>query len=70
MEKILSISFKKQYVDILLLLIKDVGNRKYIEELTYFSQFIFTYNNITNTNPNSDYVFDKFIFGQTVVIQF
>lgn len=69
-EEMLSISSKKQYVNVLLLLIENVGNRKYMEELTYFGQFPFIYNGITNTNPNPGHSFDEFVSSQTIAVQF
>ena len=39
MEQKLNMSFRKQYINNLLLLIEDTGNRKYLEKLTQLGQF-------------------------------
>lgn len=70
MEKMLTVSSKKKYVDVLLLLIEDVSNREYIEEFTHLGRFLFTYNGLTNTNPNLSHAFDVFVSGQIVTMQF
>lgn len=66
----LSVSFKKKYVYIFLLLIKKVGDREYIKELTHFSQFLFIYNSMTDIKSHFGHAFHKFVFGQIVVLLF
>ena len=70
MEQKLNISSRKQYVNNLLSLIENIGNREYLEELTQLSQFLFIYNGITNTNPNPGYAVNKFVPDRTVAMQF
>lgn len=69
-EQKLNISSRKQYNDNFLSLIKDTSNRKYLEKLTQLSQFLFTYNSMTNINQNLRYTFDKFFSGQIIAMQF
>lgn len=68
MEQKLNISSRKQYVNDLLSLIEDMGNREYLEELTQLGRFLFTYNGITDTDPNPDYAVDEFVSGRTVAV--
>lgn len=66
----MSVSSKKQYIDVFLLLIEDAGDGKYMEELTHLSQFLFIYNSMTNTNLNSSYAFNEFVSSQIITMQF
>lgn len=70
MEQKLNISSRKQYVDDLLSLIEDTGDREYLEELTQLGRFPFTYNGITDTDPNPGHAVDEFVPGRTVAVQF
>ena len=63
MEQKLNIFSRNQYVNNLLLLIEDVGDRKYLEELTQLVRFLFTYNGITDTDLNSGHIVNKFASG-------
>lgn len=70
MEQKLNIFSKKQYVNNVLLLIENTGNGKYLEKLTQFGQFSFTYNSIFNTNPNPGHAINEFIPSRNVAMQF
>lgn len=41
-----------------------------MEKLTYLDRFLFTYNGMTNINSNLGYTFNKFVIGQTIIMQF
>lgn len=66
----LNISSRKQYVNNLLLLIENTGDKEYLEILTQFGQFPFIYNSMTDTDPNIGYAVNEFLPGRNIAVQF